>query len=352
MPPKKISIEDFKKELEEAGIQEDTSLFDKKTAIFQATTLDTGPVHMLLLTKNKSLTTLTNIKEAAQPTDTTTEEIDEIDQLYKRMKDNSNSNVKLFSDLFYSTNFIVRTQHLSSSFIPTWSFLVVALLKKQFVQSYLSHMNKSTSTWTYNTTFSTEVGRDTFGFKFLDSVPDTIELSRGKVTTVQNDASSFPRLSELLKNEPDTAMRKMYIPDEDREKILSSLNVSQSPTSEEVPKAQEEPETKEPETKEPETKEPETKEPETTEVEVPKPEDASGTEVQIMELTIDKKVVPIYLRKDNMILDYITKTIVGRVSTNTNLAKKGTVSVDWVQGFPENLSIYTKYKDQSYFHTQ
>ena len=337
MPPKKISIEDFKKELEEAGIQEDTSLFDKKTAIFQATTLDTGPVHMLLLTKNKSLTTLTNIKEAAQPTDTTTEEIDEIDQLYKRMKDNSNSNVKLFSDLFYSTNFIVRTQHLSSSFIPTWSFLVVALLKKQFVQSYLSHMNKSTSTWTYNTTFSTEVGRDTFGFKFLDSVPDTIELSRGKVTTVQNDASSFPRLSELLKNEPDTAMRKMYIPDEDREKILSSLNVSQSPTSEEVPKAQEEPETKEPET---------------TEVEVPKPEDASGTEVQIMELTIDKKVVPIYLRKDNMLLDYITKTIVGRVSTNTNLAKKGTVSVDWVQGFPENLSIYTKYKDQSYFHTQ
>lgn len=339
MPPKKISIEDFKKELEEAGIQEDTSLFDTNSQIYLIKKLDTGPVH-ILFTKKQSQNSLVRIKEEVQPTETTTEEIDEIDKLYNGMKDKSadyNLTVKSFSDRFYCINFIVTKKHTRSTFIPTWPFITVAMQDKQLSKLYLSHINTSTSTWTYQNTFSAEVGRDTFGFKFLDSVPDTIELSREKVTTVQNDASSFPRLSKLLKNEPDTAMRKMYIPDEDREEILSSLNVSQSPTSEEVPKAQEEPETKEPET---------------TEVEVPKPEDASGTEVQIMELTIDKKVVPIYLRKDNMLLDYITKTIVGRVSTNTNLAKKGTVSVDWVQGFPENLSIYTKYKDQSYFHTQ
>lgn len=347
--PKKISIEDLKKELEEAGIQEDTSLFDTNSHIYLIKKLDTGPVHMVF-TMKQSQNSLVRIKEEVQPTETTTEEIDEIDKLYNGMKDKSaayNLTIKSFSDRFYCINFIVTKKHTRSTFIPTWPFITVAMQDKQLSKLYLSHINTSTSTWTYQNPFSAEVGRDTFGFKFLDSVPDTIELSRGKVTTVQNDASSFPRLSELLKNEPDTAMRKMYIPDEDREKILTSLNDSRSSTSTEVPKAQEEPETQKPETQEPETKEPET-----TEVEVPEPEDASGTEVQIMELTIDQKVVPMYLRKDNMLLDYITKTIVGRVSTNTNLAKKGTVSVDWVQGFPENLSVYTKYKDQSYFHTQ
>jgi hypothetical protein len=340
--PKKISIEDFKKELEEAGIQDDTSFLGKEAKIYKSGDTTTGPIH-LLMTKIGPHTNVVQVLEQEIPTTLSDDEMDEVHALFLRMAERELSK-ELFTENFFNVNIIrnrvknygqITMKHMYQN---SRRFIVLIPNKdtKFFLKAYLSHINIHTPTWTCRSTFSSDDAKSILGLSLRESVPHTVQLSQQKVTTVQNDASSFPRLSELLKNEPDTAMRKMYIPDEDREKILTSLNDSRSSTSTEVP----------------ETKEPEAKEPETTEVEVPEPEDASGTEVQIMELTIDQKVVPMYLRKDNMLLDYITKTIVGRISTNTNLAKKGTVSVDWVQGFPENLSVYTKYKDQSYFHAQ
>ena len=88
----------------------------------------------------------------------------------------------------------------------------------------------------------------------------------------------------------------------------------------------------------------ETKE-EATAVETP---DLNSMLLRVIEISIDGRNVPLYLRKDEL-LDYITLEVVGKIITESALDKSGQTLIEWCSDYPQNLSIFRKYKGKSYF---